>query len=124
MANCWSLFKNYFIKPHKYTHDLSELGEYYNLYLDLMEHWEEVLPDYVYNIKYEELVTNQEKETKALLAFCELPWNDACLSFHKTDRSVKTASAVQVRQGLYTDSIKLWEHYGNMLTPLQEALKS
>lgn len=122
MDNCLSIYKNIFHKGHKYAYDLQELGRYYLLYQDLMRHWQEVFPNKIYNISYEKIVNNQKEETKKLLQHCDLPWNDACLSFHKTSRAVATASAVQVRKPIYKDSVQLWKRYKKQLQPLREIL--
>ncbi len=74
MDNCYSLFKNYFKETHGYAYDMDELGQYYNLYQDLMAHWEKVLPGFMYTIRYEEVVSDQQNQTKSLLGFCGLPW--------------------------------------------------
>ncbi len=119
---CLSIFKNYFIKQHKYSHDLRELGRYYNLYRDLMEHWHSVIPGFIHDIQYENMVTDQVGQTRALLKYCGLEWNDACLEFHKTDRPVATASAAQVRRPIYNSSVQLWKKYEKQLSPLLEIL--
>ncbi|MCK4839726.1 MAG: sulfotransferase, partial [Desulfobulbaceae bacterium] len=93
MDNCLSIYKNIFHEGHKYAYDLKELGRFHMLYQDLMRYWHEVLPGKIYDISYERLVHNQEVETRDLLNHCGLPWDDACLSFHKTSRIVATASA-------------------------------
>jgi tetratricopeptide (TPR) repeat protein len=122
MDTCLSIYKNYFSgkESHQYAYDLHELGTYYLLYQSLMEHWEKVLPGYMYTVKYEEMINCQREETEKLLSFCGLPWDDACLAFHRTGRRVQTASAVQVRQPIYTDSVKLWQRYGDRLEPLRK----
>jgi len=120
--NGLSIFKNYFHGEHLYAYDLSEIGAYYRLYREMMEHWREVLPGVIYDIQYEELVANQEGETRGLLKHLGLSWDDACLSFYKTKRRVATASAMQVRRPIYRDSLKLSERYGELLDPLREAL--
>ena len=123
LDTCLSIFKNYFsTEGHYYAYDLGEIGRYYTLYRDLMGHWRHVLPDFIYNIHYEDLVAEQEKQSRALLAHCGLEWDDACLAFHRTDRPVQTASAAQVRRPIYTDSIHSWKRYENHLAPLLEAL--
>lgn len=124
MDNCLSIFKNYFsgAGAHKYAYDMSELGRYYNLYLELMEHWRSTLPDFMFEIRYEELVSNQERETRRLLEFCGLPWEEACLSFHKTKRKVATGSSSQVRRPMYKDSVQLWKRYERQLEPLGKAI--
>ncbi len=120
MDNCYSIFKNYFAGEHKYAYEMNELGHYYKLYLDLMDHWQKIIPDFIYEISYEELVSDQEEQTKKLLSFCQLPWEDSCLSFHKTKRRVRTASATQVRRPIYSDSIQGWKKYEAQLKPLQK----
>jgi hypothetical protein len=122
MDTCLSIFKKDFTGAHPYAYDLAELGQYYNLYRDLMAHWEKVLPGFMHTLKYEELVTNQRKQTKRLLDFCGLPWDEACLDFHKTERRVSTASLAQVRQPIYKDSIGLWKRYEKQLEPLRKAI--
>ena len=107
---------------HRYASDMVELGQYYNLYRDLMEHWEKVLPGYMYTLRYEDMVSDQENQTRKLLAYCELPWDEACLDFHKTERSVQTPSLAQVRQPMYKDSVDLWKRYEKLLEPLYKAI--
>ena len=121
---CLSIFKTYFANvDHTYAYDQNELGQYYNLYLELMEHWHDVLPGFIHEIQYEDVVSDQEAQTRALLAHCDLEWDDACLSFYKTDRPVKTASAAQVRQPIYKGSVQSWKRYETQLAPLLEALQ-
>ena len=122
--NCLSIFKTYFSREaHGYASDQTDLGHYFNLYRDLMEHWHNVLPGFIYDIQYEDVVSDQEAQTKALLAHCNLEWNEACLAFHKTERPVKTASAAQVRQPIYKDSVQSWKRYEKQLAPLLKALR-
>ncbi len=122
MDNCYSIFKHNFTGEHKYTYELKELGQYYKLYLDLMDHWRNIIPDFIYDFSYEELVSDQDEQTKKLLTYCGLPWEESCLDFHKTKRKVDTASAVQVRRPMYKDSVQLWKKYENQLEPLRKAL--
>jgi len=124
MDNCLSIYKNYFgVKgSHEYAYDQNELGQYYRLYLDLMEHWDNVLPGFMYSLKYEEMVADQKNQTEKLLDFCGLPWDEACLSFHKTKRRVQTASLAQVRKPIYHDSVELWKRYETQLAPLYKAI--
>ncbi len=120
---CLSIFKNYFTEDGiYYAYDLSELGQYHNLYRDLMAHWHRVLPDFVYDIHYEDLVADQEAQSRALLKHCGLEWDSACLEFYNTNRPVNTASAAQVRNPMYKDSVQLWKRYEDRLTPLFDAL--
>jgi len=119
---CWSIFKNYFPALHKYTHDLGELAAYYKNYSQLMAHWHRVLPGFIYDVQYEDMVADQLGQTTNLLNFCDLDWDDACLDYHKSERPVRTASSEQVRRPIYKDSIQLWKRYEQQLAPLLEKL--
>ena len=121
---CLSMFTNIFGGIHPYSHDLSDLGHYYGDYARLMQHWHAVLPFRVYDVQYEDIVTDSENEIRALLNFCELPFDGACLEFHKNKRVVATASATQVRRPIYQDSIQRWTRYGKQLAPLVEILRA
>ena len=122
MDTCFSIFKHEFTGTHMYAYDMTELGRYYNLYRDLMAHWEKVLPGFMYTLRYEDMVEDQQDQTRSLLDFCGLPWDEACLNFHKTERRVSTASLAQVRQPIYRDSIKLWQRHEKQLEPLRKAI--
>ena len=122
MDTCFSIFKMDFTSPHGFAYDMEELGQYYKLYRDLMAHWEKVLPGFMYTIRYEELVAEQQKQTEGLLQFCDLPWDEACLEFYRTKRRVSTASLVQVRQPIYKDSVELWKRYEKQLEPLRKTI--
>ena len=120
---CLSIFKTLFtIKGHYYAYDLGLLGQYYNLYRDLMTHWHSVLPGFIYDIHYEDVVADQEPQSRALLAYCGLEWDDACLEFHKTNRPVQTASAAQTRRPMYKDFIQSWKRFEKWLAPLLDEL--
>jgi len=118
LDNCFSIFKQKFGTGNEYAYSLEEVGEYYNLYVELIAHWESVLPNKVHRVKYEELTSNQEKISREMINFCDLEWEESCMSFHSTKREVNTASAVQVRQPIYTSSVDLWKKYENELEPL------
>jgi len=118
LDNCFSIFKQKFGTGSRYAYNLEEVGEYYNLYLELIAHWESVLPKKIYRVKYEELIANQEVVSKKMIEFCDLRWEESCMSFHSTKREVVTASAVQVKQPIYSSSINLWKNYENELKPL------
>jgi len=107
---------------HPYSTDLRNLGLYYNEYRRLMDHWKSVLDLPILEIEYETLVANQESESRRLVAFCNLEWNDACLRFHETKRTVSTLSYDQVRQPMYESAVKRHERYEEHLGPLREAL--
>ena len=115
---CLSCFKNRFALGHRFSYNLQELGKYYQLYKQLMSHWNEVLPDYIFHFQYEDLVADQEKQTRLLLEYCGLEWEESCLLFHQTERLVRTMSSPQVRRPLYSDSVGLWRKYEGQLQPL------
>ena len=122
LDNCLSLFKTDFHKGHLYSYDMSELGAYYTLYRGLMDYWRTTLPGFIYDLKYEELVANQEEQTNQLLQLCGLPWSDACMDFHKTRRKIRTASNAQVNRPIYQASVNRWKRYESYLEPLISAL--
>lgn len=121
---CLSIFKTYFTQQHDHVHDLVDLGRYYRFYAELMAHWHSVLPGFVHEVEYEKMVADPAGETRALVEFCGLEWDDACLAFHQTVRQVATASAGQVRRPLYKDSVRLWKRYETQLAPLLESLRA
>jgi len=104
------------------TYDLGELGRFYRAYTSLMAHWRTVLPGVILEVKYETLVRNFEPEARRILAHCGMEWDDACLAFHETKWSVRTTSALQVRQPIYQTSIGRWRPNQELLSPLLEAL--
>jgi len=105
------------------TYDLAELGRYCRTYQGLMEHWRTVLPEGVMlEVQYEDIVDNLEGQARRIVAHCGLEWNDACLAFHKTERSVRTASSSQVRQPIYTSSVGRWRAHKAQLQPLLQEL--
>ena len=101
---------------------MTELGEFYRLYDNLMQFWHQIFGGTIHDVSYEKLVSSQEQETRRLLEFCELPWHPDCLTFHQTERRVQTASSVQVRRPIYRDSVALWHKYEQYLSPLKAAL--
>ena len=120
---CYSIYKHFFsARGHHYAYDMEELGHYYNLYADLMAHWRQVIPDGFFDLHYESMVAEQETTTRALLDACGLPWDPACLKFHKTTRPVATISAPQVRQPIYAGSVGAWRNYEGSLAPLLRVL--
>jgi len=125
LDTCFSCYALMFVGNQPFSYDLAELGRYYRSYAALMQHWQEVLPKGVMiDVQYEELVDDLEGQARAMISHCGLPWEEACLSFHKTVRPVQTASAVQVRAPLYRTSIGRWRAYEKFLQPLKEALHS
>lgn len=120
---CLSCYTKLFTQGHLYSYDLAELGHYYQCYEHIMQHWRKVLPSNAWlDISYEHLTQNFESETRRLIAFCDLPWEDTCLSYYQTKRQVRTASFAQVRQPIYTTSVERWRRYESQLTPLLKAL--
>jgi hypothetical protein len=105
-----------------YTWSLEHIGAYYRSYEKLMAHWTRVLPIRVHEVRYEDLVGNQEAVSRDLVAFCGLDWEDRCLTFWKTRRAVQTHSSVQVRNPVYAQSIGRWKYYRSYLKPLCQAL--
>ena len=121
---CLSGFTKLFKDDMPHSYDLGELGRYYGKYRELMEHWNQVLPEgALITVQYEEVVADTEKEAKRLIEFLGLPWSDKCVDFHKSDRPVKTASVAQVRKPIYKTSVKRWKKYGDGLQPLVDAIE-
>lgn len=118
-AVCWSLFKRSFGNfGHGYSHRLEDLAKYYARYLKLMEYWRTNFPKQIYDLNYQALTENQEAETRKLLEYCDLEWQDECLNFHQNSRAVKTASLLQVRQKMYKGSSDAWRPYEPLLGEL------
>jgi len=119
---CFSTFKQYFAEGQTFSRDLESLGRYYRCYLSLMDHWDAILPGKVLHVQYEELVGDPQANIRRLLEHCGLDFEPACLNFHATQRSVRTASAEQVRQPLYTSAVGYWKHFAKELEPLRASL--
>lgn len=118
-----SIYKNFFREgTHTYAYDLKTLGEYYRLFDDMVEFWREKLPGGFHEIHYENLIAEPEAQSRALLAACDLDWEDQCLSFYENKRSVATLSVAQVRQPMYATSLKGWKRFEDELAPMIEAL--
>jgi Flp pilus assembly protein TadD len=119
LDTCVSCFSVHFTKGQKHTYDLAELGRYYRHYQALMAHWHDVLPPgRIIDVHYEELVGDLEGVARRIIGHCGLAWDPRCLDFHRTVRSVRTASATQVRQPIYKTSIGRWRRYEKFLGPL------
>ncbi len=120
---CLSCFSKLFAGEQPFSYDLGELGRYYRAYRRLMDHWRAVLPaDVLIDVVYENLVDDFEAQARRLIAQCELPWDPACLMFHKTDRLVRTASLAQVRKPIYRSSIGRWRPDDAALRALLDGL--
>lgn len=123
---CLSCYTKAFTNRNiKYSYDLAELGHHYVNYIRLMEHWRQVLPAGAFmEVQYEDIVQDQEAQARRLVEYCGLEWNDACLDFHKSERSVRTASVAQVRKPVYKSSVERWRSYEKHLGPLLDMLGS
>lgn len=122
-ATCWSIYKHSFSnKGSGYSYDMVDLAQYYKLYVDLMSFWHEQFPHRIYDICYEDLTENQEDETRKLMEYCDLDWEEHCLNFQETKRMVKTPSAGQVRRKMYKGSSEAWKKYEPHLQPLLKSL--
>jgi hypothetical protein len=118
----FSCFKQHFARGQAFTYDLDELGRYYRDYVELMAHYDAVLPGRVHRVHYERLVEDTEHEVRRLLEYCGLPFEQGCLDFHRNERAVRTASSEQVRQPIFREGIDHWRHYEPWLGPLKAAL--
>jgi tetratricopeptide (TPR) repeat protein len=122
LACCFSNFRQSFPSRLGPSYALTDIGRYYRGYIELLAHFDSVVPGRVYRVIYENLVRNPEREIRQLLEYCDLPFEEACLRFYETDRGIRTISSEQVRQPVYTDSIEQWRHYESWLEPLKTAL--
>ena len=118
----FSVFKQHFARGQNFSFRLEDIGRYYRDYVELMAHFDAVLPGRVHRVHYEAMVADTEHEVRRLLDYCGLPFEDACLRFHENERAVRTPSAEQVRQPIYRDALEQWRHYGPWLGPLRDAL--
>lgn len=122
LATCVANYRQLFAQGKNQSYDLTELGEYYLQYIDMMNHWDEVLPGAVLRVQYEDVVADVETQVRRMLDYCELPFEQACIDFHRSQRPVNTASSEQVRQPLYQSGVDFWKHYDAHLAELREIL--
>ena len=122
MGCCFSNFKQHFARGQAFTYDLTDLGRYYRDYVELMAHFDAVLPGRVHRVFYENMVSDPEREIRALLDHCGLPFEENCLRYYENDRAVRTASSEQVRQPIFTEAVEQWRNYEQWLGPLRAAL--
>ncbi|MBS0367356.1 MAG: sulfotransferase [Proteobacteria bacterium] len=122
MACCFSNFKQLFASGQEFTYSINDVARYYRTYLELMTHWNSALPGWVHRIIHEDVVADLEGSVRRLLEFCGLPFESRCVEFHRTDRSIRTASSEQVRQPIFREGLDQWKHFGPWLGPLKEAL--
>ena len=120
---CLSCYTQLFIDAQPFTYDLTELGRFHVDYQALMAHWRATLPQSAFlEVDYEAVVADVEAQARRMLDFVGLPWNEACLAFHRTERPVRTASVNQVRQPIYAGSVGRWRRYASHLGPLLREL--
>tara|TARA_B100000700_G_scaffold309512_1_gene388758 strand:- start:209 stop:1732 length:1524 start_codon:yes stop_codon:yes gene_type:complete len=122
--NCFSIFKSFFPSKINFAFKIEEIVEFYNLYLELMEHWNKVIPNDIFNIRYENIIKNPDIEIKKIINACELKWNDQCLKFYNNKRPIKTSSDTQARSKIYSTSINSWEKYEKNLNKYLKKLKA
>jgi tetratricopeptide (TPR) repeat protein len=122
LACCFSGFKQHFARGQHYTYDLAEIGRYYRDYVELMAHFDAVLPGTIHRVIYESMVEDTEAEIQRLLAYCGLPFESSCLRFYENERAVRTASKQQVRQPIFREAMEHWRHFEIWLDPLKESL--
>ena len=122
LACCLSGFKQHFARGQHFTYDLEDIGRYYCDYVELMAHFDRVLPGRVQRMIYERTVDDLESEVRGLLAHCGLPFDERCLRFHENERAVRTASSEQVRRPIYQDGKEHWRNYAEFLAPLERVL--
>jgi hypothetical protein len=125
MDNCFSCYALRFRKGHNYCYDQEMLGLHYRIYREYMKHWHSVLPSgQILDVRYEDTVADLEAQARRILEYVGLPWDPTCLDFHKTERSVKTASITQVRRPIYKTSVARWKNFEKHLGRLKEVLEA
>ena len=115
---CFSMFKQLFAQGQEFTYGLAEAGSYYNSYVKLMDHWDRVLPNKILRVNNEDVIDDLDGQVRRMLDYLELPFEEQCISFHETDRSVRTASSEQVRQPINKKGMGRWKPYAKHLKPL------
>ena len=119
---CFSMFKQLFAQGQEFTYGLAEAGSYYKSYVKLMNHWDEVLPNKILRVNNEDIIDDLEGQVKKMLEFLELPFEDSCITFYETDRSVRTPSSEQVRKPINKSGMDRWKPYAKNLKPLLDGL--
>jgi hypothetical protein len=122
MACCFSNFKQLFAAGQEFTYGLEDIARYYRSYVELMAHWDAVLPGKILRVQHEDVVADLEGTVRRLLDFCGLAFEPSCLEFHKTDRGVRTASSEQVRRPIYREGLDQWRRFEPWLNELRTAL--
>jgi tetratricopeptide (TPR) repeat protein len=122
MACCFSGFKQLFAEGQEFTYGLEEIGTYYKDYVELMDHWDKVLPGKVLRVQYEDVVADLDTQVRRILDYCGLEFEESCISFYETDRSIRTPSSEQVRQPIYQSGVEQWKNFEIYLNPLKKSL--
>jgi tetratricopeptide (TPR) repeat protein len=122
MACCFGNLKQLFARGQEFTYSIEDIARYYRTYLEVMEHWDAALPGRVLRVHHEDVVDDLERSVRLILDFCELPFEPACVEFHRTERSIRTASSEQVRQPIFREGLDQWRNFEAWLDPLREAL--
>jgi tetratricopeptide (TPR) repeat protein len=122
MACCFGNLKQLFARGQEFTYSIEDIARYYRTYLELMEHWDAALPGRVLRVHHEDVVDDLERSVRLILDFCELPFEPACVEYHRTERSVRTASSEQVRQPIFREGLDQWRRFEPWLGPLRDTL--
>jgi tetratricopeptide (TPR) repeat protein len=122
MACCFGNLKQLFARGQEFAYSIEDIGRYYRTYLELMEHWDVALPGRILRVHHEDLVEDLERSVRLILDFCELPFEPGCVEFHRTERSIRTASSEQVRQPIFREGLDQWRRYEAWLGLLREVL--
>ena len=117
VACCFSGFKQLFGEGQEFSYGLKEIGNYYRQYVKLMDHWDRELPGFVLRVQHEDVVNNLEEQVHRILDFCDLPFEQACVDYHQTERSIRTPSSEQVRQPIYKTGLEQWRNFEPWLGP-------
>jgi tetratricopeptide (TPR) repeat protein len=123
MACCFGNFKQLFASGQEFTYSLDDIGRYYRSYVELMQHWDAVLPGKVLRVQHEDVVGDLERNVRRILDFCGLEFESSCIEFYRTERAVRTASSEQVRQPIFSAGLDQWRHFKSYLDPLEAALR-
>ena len=121
---CFSMFKQLFAQGQEFTYGLEEAASYYNSYVKLMNHWDSVLPNKVLRVNNEDVINDLDGQVRRILEYIEVPFEESCISFHETERSVRTASSEQVRQPINKKGMGRWKPYAKNLKPFTNILDS
>jgi hypothetical protein len=122
MACCVGNLKQLFAQGQEFAYSIEDIARYYRTYLEVMEHWDDVLPGRILHVWHEDVVDDLEGNVRRILDFCGLTFEKGCVEYYKTERSVRTASSEQVRRPIYREGLDQWRHFDAWLGPLREAL--